>query len=190
MSLYVVMTQTTTPAATAIPASFTAGDSLELLLSAALYPPLSGWSLRIDFAGPAKPSAWNSSAAGSAHAFTLSSAATSEFAAGAYSWQLVALAENKRVTLQRGSLEVRADLASIDSSYESRSWAKQTLDAVEATLTRKATADQLSVSIAGRNLSRYSITELLTLRETLRLQLSRESGKNRSRNIYVRFGGR
>lgn len=92
--------------------------------------------------------------------------------------------------VESGWVEVKPDPAS-SVKFDHRSWARRTLDAVEAFLEGNATTAQQSMSIAGRSISRWSIAELTQLRNDLRAEVRTEEQGSRAglgRDIKVRYG--
>jgi len=96
------------------------------------------------------------------------------------------------VEFASGSLEVRPDLAAMDS-YDGRSHCKKVLDAIEAVLEQRATHDQQSYTIQTsqgmRQLNRLPVDELLRLRKVFLLEYRREcaalSGRPLNRRMRV-----
>ncbi len=84
--------------------------------------------------------------------------------AGRYYWQLFAVKEAEQILLENGVLSVSANLLNEGAGFDGRTDAEKGLDAVEACLAGKASKDQLSYSIKGRTLTRYSVEELVKLR--------------------------
>ncbi len=118
---------------------------------------------------------------------------SSSLTAGNYDWQaaITEIATNHRTTLGSGSLEVIVDLAAVTGSFDGRSESKKLLDAVEAAIVAHAHGGLVqSYSIKGRSLSRYSLTELIQLRDRLRTEVAREKARedgNDGRRAYIRF---
>lgn len=113
--------------------------------------------------------------------------------AGNYYWaaNVTEIATNYRSTLGNGSLEVIVDLAGVSGAYDGRSENEKLLDAVNQAITAYANGGLVqSYSIKGRSLSRYSLDELMRMRDRLSSQVAREKalkdGKD-GRKAYVRF---
>ena len=88
-----------------------------------------------------------------------------------------------RFLYESGRADVLADpTTALDTDI--RSFAERTLEVVEAVLEKKATKDQLSYSIAGRSITKYSFKELMDLRKQLRLEISLEKKKTPKAIIY------
>lgn len=66
--------------------------------------------------------------------------------------------------------------------------AERVLNAIEATIERRASTDQMSYTIDGRSLSRTPIADLLALRDRYKAEVAREKQAARLKN--VRGGGR
>jgi hypothetical protein len=176
------------------PKFFTAGDSVEWERYLEGYPPSEGWGLFYSFRN--FESSFNLAALPKADHYrvTLSAKETLQYKAGIYWWQATVFKAEDQQTVLEGTLEVKPNLALLDS-YDGRSHVKKTLDALEATILGKASRDQLSYSIAGRSLSRLNPTELLKWRDVYRAELVREINRERLSKglksggiIKVRFG--
>lgn len=75
-------------------------------------------------------------------------------------------------------------------SHGNKEHIEKVLVALESLLEGKATSDVASYSIAGRSLSRLSISELLMWRDKYRaelIKLNRAEGLNQTGTIQVRF---
>ena len=132
---------------------------------------------------------------GNNYLVTLSATATASYTAGKYNFiaYVTRNSDNARVTIDRGMVEVKPNLAS--STSETRSHAKKMLDSIESLLEGKATKDVASYSIAGRSLNKMSVSELLEWRNYYRAEYNRELQKQRNENedgsgstIKISFG--
>ena len=175
------------------PISITAGDTVAWTTPLEAYPaPV--WTLKYAFRNSAAGFDVVSSAAGAEHSVSLSANTTKTYKPGVYHYQAYVVNEaGDRHTVGTGALTVKADLASA-ASFDGRTHARRTLDAIEATLEGRATADQLKFEIAGRKLERTPIGELLRFRDLYRAEVLREEAAERiakglgNRNpILVRF---
>jgi hypothetical protein len=106
---------------------------------------------------------------------------------GEFSWQAYVTLGTDRYTVGVGSIVVESNFTAEDSG-DFRSSVKQQLDAVEALLINKASRDQLSMSIAGRSISRMSPDELLKWRYELRKEWRSELGRMRQRSGFRASG--
>jgi hypothetical protein len=92
--------------------------------------------------------------------------------------------------VETGWCEVEPDPASAQK-VDHRSWARRTLDAIEAFLEGNATTAQQAITIGGRSISRWSLPELMQWRDKLRAEVSTEeqgSAAGLGRDIKVRYG--
>lgn len=106
---------------------------------------------------------------GSDIVFTLSASDTASFITGQYWYQIVAEDGNdSRLFIAEGSTRISAALLGT-GTYDGRSVAEKILDAIDATILGKATADQQSYVIqsgsGSRSLSRIPLPELREIRE-------------------------
>lgn len=170
---------------TSLPATITAGDRVDLLLTVSDYPATAGWSLTLAVAGPSVDT-WTSTASGAAHALTLPVADTALLAAGTYRWSLKATkAGGYATTVATGVLAVTADLTQA-AAGEQASWAETTLAVVEAVIANTATSEMKMYMIGGRQVMSLSLGELMTLRAQLRADVARE--RSGGRRAQLAFG--
>lgn len=137
----------------------------------------------------------DATADGNNYKITLSASTTASITEGKYNFisYVTRTSDNARVTVDRGMIEVKPNLAS--STSETRSHAKKMLDLIESLLEGKATKDVASYSIAGRSLNKMSVSELLEWRNYYKAEYNRELSKQRNENedgsgntIKISFG--
>ena len=137
----------------------------------------------------------NASADNDDYLITLSASTTAGKTAGIYHYiaYVTRASDSARVTVDRGQVEIKPNLAS--SSADPRSHAKVMLDKIESLLEGKADKDVASYSIAGRSLNKMSVSELLEWRNYYKAEYNRELNKMRNENgdgsgntIKVSFG--
>jgi len=125
---------------------------------------------------------------------SVASTATINYTAGEYSWRafITRASDSNRITVDEGLFTIEKDYATDSGDY--RTHARIVLQALEATLESRASIDQMSMSIAGRSLSRMSPTELREWRahyKTLVLAEERKSrlkrGEGSGSTIKVQF---
>lgn len=186
------------PTLTALPPALNAGDSLDIEMSEPLYSAADGWAIVHELRG-ASDITITSTGSGTTHTVALASAATEDWAPGAYWYARLAVnaAASKRVTLGTGQLTIRPNLAAITGAYDGRTTAQQILEAIDARLLNRATTDQNKYTIAGRSIDRIPVAELISLRDKFAAIVRNEreaetlaSGGRVNRNIYVRLGGK
>ena len=106
---------------------------------------------------------------------TFNSASTQAFKVGQYRYHITITDSGERTTLQVGEIEIKPDITA--SNFDARTHAQIVLDAIEATLEKKATSDQENMSINGRSIQRYTFESLLVLRDKYRAQVATERRK-------------
>jgi hypothetical protein len=133
---------------------------------------------------------------GDTYSIQVTAAATALWTSYGMYWYSIILTDGtKRYEVATGSVEILRNLSAITTgTYDGRSHVKKTLDALEAVIEGRATSDVLSYSIAGRQISKIPITELLTLRDKYKTYYNDEltaeklaRGESAGGKIYVRF---
>lgn len=169
-----------------IPQSVTAGDLWSWTDSLADYP-ATLWTLTYYFRGPTSLASTVGVASGVNHVVTVLAATSSPLKPGVYDWQAQAVLTATPTTKQTvavGRLTVLANLA--NASVDNRSFNVRVTEALQATIENRATTDQLSMSIAGRSLSRMSWDELLKAYDRFKALAASEMGVMPTRT-YIRF---
>tara|TARA_R100000353_G_scaffold93293_1_gene68585 strand:- start:1121 stop:1729 length:609 start_codon:yes stop_codon:yes gene_type:complete len=131
----------------------------------------------------------------SGNEYIISTSSTTSYTVGNYNWisYITRSSDSARVKLEEGYVEIQDNYATTSNSV--RSHAKKVLDAIEAVIENRASMDQQSMSIAGRSLSRMSITDLMTFRDRYKAEYLKEVKIARIKNglasgntIKVNFG--
>jgi len=148
-----------------------------------------GWVATIYF--ESKDGTFNvaGTASGTTHSFTIPAATTTGYAPSLYGWRLRVTDGVTTTTVENGMLEVLVDPAKAGKT-DTRTWARKTLEAIECFLLGNASTAQASMSIAGRQISRWSLEELTKWRDKLRAEVNAEgqaSNAGKGRDIRVRF---
>lgn len=172
-----------------IPSSLTVGDTWSWSAEYALYP-ATGWTATAYFENADNSFSISSSASGTLHAFAETAANTAAFKAGSY-YVVVRVTDGTTVkTTESGWSSVLADPESA-AKVDHRSWARRTLEAIEAFLEGNATTAQASASVGGRAISRWSISELVQWRDKLKAEVAVEdqaANAGLGRDVKVRYG--
>jgi hypothetical protein len=120
---------------------------------------------------------------------------TSGWLPGEYSWAAWVEKGVEKYTVETGILTVLPDPRTASVGTDTRSATERAFDAVNAMLQGRATDGVQSYTINGRQLSRYSMADLLKLRDRLRVDLARErraaglqDAVGTTRRIFVRIG--
>ncbi len=180
------------PTPTTEPARIVAGDTAIWLKTLPDYLASDGWVLTYTLVNSAQRYTIVCSASGDQHLAYAPAVTTAAWAAGDYALRgQVALAGDVRTVVeQRLSIA-----AAFGSATDSRSPARRQLEAVESVIEGRASSAVLSYSIGGRQLQNIPITDLLVLRDRLRVDVGREDAAARSAaglaprgRIAVRFG--
>lgn len=176
---------------TALPAAFHAGDTLKFLTTSTDHPASAGWGVELILVNSLQRYTATSAAQGDDHLITVSAATTADWLPGNYTARLRVIKAGEAYTLLDQAVTVHPGLA---APADGRSAARRMLEAIEATLEKRASDDVLSYQIAGRELRRHSMTDLLKLRDRLRAEVLREESAERARaglqpkgRIAVRF---
>jgi len=130
--------------------------------------------------------------------FTISSTDSDAFDAGNWFFQAIATKDSEAVTLASGQIEVLAGLdytGDHPSAFDGRTQAEKDLAAVQKAIRDIANGNAVkSYSVAGRNLTRYEMADLIALESKLKFEVQRErraaliaNGKGDPFNLFVRF---
>lgn len=171
------------------PKTLTAGDTWQWDADYGDYP-ASTWTATAYFENSSSSISISSSAVSDTHRFAETAANTADFDGGRYYVQVRVTDGSSVYTVETGWCQVEIDPAKA-GNQDRRSWARRTLDAVEAFIEGNATTAQQSVSIAGRTISRWPLSELMQLRDQLRGEVRAEEHGSQAglgRDIRVRFG--
>lgn len=169
-----------------IPLALTAGDRWSWTDPLSDYP-ASLWTLTYYFRGPTPLAEVVGVASGADHVLTVAAVTTIALKPGVYDWQARANLIATPTTIETvavGRVTVAANLA--NPSVDSRSFNVRVTEALQATIENRATTDQLSMSIAGRTISRMSWDELLKAYDRFSRLAASESGASPGRT-YIRF---
>lgn len=126
-----------------------------------------------------------------AHVLESAITATSKHVAGQYAWHAIVVrdSDSEEIVVDQGLVEFKAQTG------DTRSHAYKTLQAIRATIEGKATKDQLSVSVNGYSLSRYSFEDLVKMEreysirwEDEKKKSERNQGRNGRNRVLVKMG--
>ncbi|AZB63871.1 hypothetical protein EBL87_09030 [Cereibacter sphaeroides] len=160
-----------------IPSTLRAGETITIPVTLTALPP-PDWSLTLILRGPDQIDLV-SAPDGAAHTFSAAAAITSEWAAGKYWWSLRATMGTTVVIVEEGQLVVLGDLALVAGPHDGSSHAERVLRAIEAVIEGRASIDQQKYTIAGRELWRTPVADLLLLRSRYRDEVRREQQAGR-----------
>lgn len=182
---------------TNVPQSFTVGETTIWTQALTDYPASAG-TLVTTFINSTHKFAVTATASGDSHVSTISATTSAGLTKGIYSWQ-------QKYTTTVGSIVTivasgRTELLpsfSAATTLDTRTHAKTVLDAIEAVIAGRATEDHLSMSIAGRSISKMTLAELIQARDLYRREYALEvkaekiaRGEQPGGRIMVRFNNR
>lgn len=150
--------------------------------------PAPTWTATAYFENKSKTFSVVATAEGTAHRFTISAATSADYPAGRYKVSVRVTDGSQVFIAEAGYCDVQADPAAA-GMHDTRTWAKRTLDELEALLERFATTAQQSGSVGGRTWSRADLPMLTQWRKDLRQEVRTEEQAGRSgsgRYIKVR----
>ena len=175
------------------PTTANAGDTWRWTRTLADYPASAGWALSYTLINAAAKITINASASGDAHAVTVSAATTAGYAAGSYDWRARISKAGEVYTVGEGRITVRNAFGG--ATFDARSHARKTLEAIEAVIEGRASSEVSYYMIGNRQLRYMTPAELLTLRDKYRAEVAREdaaaavaAGLPDKRRVFVRFG--
>ncbi len=124
------------------------------------------------------------------HLAEIAVAVSKDLPAGEYHWQAYLTKTTSRYSAGEGQLEVLKNFAALDGGHDARTYWSRVLANVEAVIEQRATKDQSSYTVNGRQLSRTPIADLLVLYNKAKFMVSNEekqAGLSGSGVIKVRF---
>ena len=128
------------------------------------------------------------------HLIAIAAATTAAWAVGTYKWQAYVTNGVERYNIDEGSIKVLTDFAAATTGHDARTHWKIVLDNVEAVIQGRATKDQSSYTISGRQLSRTPVADLILLYNRAKSAVAAEEQAERIENglgtsgkISVRF---
>jgi len=168
-----------------LPASLIAGDTWQWTDEFADHP-APAWVVTYYFEMLGSTFNVVAAASGSAHQATIAAATTAGYKPGRYGWFARAISAGVAKTIAQGELVVEIDPAAAGTA-DRRSWARKTLDAVEAALLAFATTNIQSYTINGRAVARGDLEALKKWRNDLRAEISTTDPKGSGRTIKLRL---
>lgn len=183
----------TAPTPSQEPAIVAAGDTVKWQKHLPDFLAVDGWSLTYTFVNAsARFTVTAGSASGADHLITVPASTTGSWAAGTYDWRAQVSKSGEVYTVGTGRMVVQP---SFSAATDARSQARRMLEAVESVLEGRASSAVQDYQIAGRSLRHIPIPDLLTLRDRLRMDVTREdaaadlaAGRGPRGRIQVRFG--
>ncbi|MBT9175411.1 MAG: hypothetical protein DDT22_01087 [candidate division WS2 bacterium] len=176
------------------PTVLTAGDTWRWDRTDLSDYPASAWTLTYFLLRAGRQITITATAVGNFFRVSIPAATTATYPAGIYRWHAYVSRGTERFKVDEGTLEIQLNYAAQTAGFDTRSEVKKILDAIEAALLGRATADQMSYSIGGRSISKIPIAELITFRDKFKIEYQKEIDVEKIRNglgtgkkIHVRF---
>lgn len=174
------------------PLEIIAGDTVKWKKCLPDYKASDSWVLKYSARGD-NAIAITAAAAGDDHLITLAASATADYKAGTYKWIAYVEKGSERYTIAEGYFTVRANLAAGTAAItDELIQLEKDIAAIKAYLGKNYS--YANYAINGRSLTRYSITELFTLKDRLQRELNRlrdaeklKRGESTGKRILVRF---
>lgn len=170
------------------PIRIVAGATVKWTRDVPEYQPADGWVLAYAFkrAGSAATAVTCTDNGDGTHLATIDAATTAAMAADVYAWQARVTRSGEVHFLDSGRLIVETNLATAVATHDPRSAVKKILDALEARVQGRITADQENLSIDGISISRIPIAEAARLyREYSSLYSDEVNEERRRRGLPV-----
>lgn len=168
-----------------LPTSLIAGTTWEFSREYSDYP-AGTWTATAYFERSGKTFNVAATAEGTAHRFTITAATTATYPPGRYQIRVRVTDGSSVYIAESGWCEIKVDPAA-SGTYDPRSWARRTLDELEALLERFATTAQQSGSINGRAWSRADLPTLTQWRKALIQEVkSEERGTNAANGRFMK----
>lgn len=165
------------------PSSIRAGDTLSWRRSLADYPAGDGWVLSYTLINTLAKITITSTADGNDHVVNVPATISDDYPASWYDYFAHVAKGTERYSIGSGRMQVLPNLATA-TTYDVRSHARKMLDAVEALLEKRATAEQIGVlkaAYADRS-TEFEHAELLKMRDRYRADVAAEDNAERIRN--------
>jgi hypothetical protein len=132
------------------PTTIYAGDKVEWTESLSAYLPSAGWTLKYVLINSAARETFESTADGDSHAVSLTSADTADWQPGSYTLQsYVEHTDGTIEVIRRLTVTVKQNLITA-TTYDFRTHAQKTLEAIESAIEGRASQSAMSLSITTR----------------------------------------
>ena len=152
-------------------------------------PASAGWSLSFSLYRYGQPVIQiNAVSSGDDFSIFVSAATTAGKAAGQWQWTAYVTKGADRFTVETGTVTLKPDLAAATSSSDLRTDDEKILDALVATQQRRATKEQESMQIGGREIRYLAPDDLERMIGIYSYKVKAQQGRLH-RTVLTRFGG-
>ena len=176
------------------PTQIYVGDTVQWTRTLVDFSAADGWVLHYSFrrqGGEGSQIDIASTASGALHLLSIDAATTAQWLFGNYRGEAYVELSGEVHTVWRGDLEILADLASKDSTFDTRTKAERILDFIDRSFERVAQKQVVQSNIEGVNLQFRSIDDLIKARnywqQIVNAERMASSGSTRSNQILARF---
>ena len=183
----------TTP--TIEPTSLQAGDSVTWRRQLPDYPATDGWQLSYRLINAQARIDIVATADGADYLVVIPAATSALYAPGEYTMVAQVTRSTDRHTIGQQAITIKPDWAAAATGQDTRSTTRKALEAVQAYLADSNNIKAAEYEIAGRQLRRYSLSEVWAHRDRLAFEVSKEDAAARlaaglpsNRRVFVRFG--
>lgn len=171
-----------------------AGDTLNYAATIPQYPTTDGWTTKLRLVPRVGGAAVTVTAVvdpdAGTYVFQVPASTTASWISGAYAWSVWVEKGGERYTVQSGQLTVQADPSALAAGTDTRSQAERSLEAINGMLEGRATDATQRYMINGRELWRYTMAEILRLKQHLEMAVAgerRAAGLDDSRGTVRRI---
>jgi hypothetical protein len=175
------------------PTTLIAGDTAKWLKSFPDFLASAGWVLAYTLINASGKITFSATANGDDYLVNVAAATTATWPAGTYSWRATVSLAGEVYTVETGTIVVAPAFGV--ATLDNRSTARIALANLDAYITNNNNLQAARYQIAGREIFRYPLSELLAVRDKLRIEVNRESaaadiarGLPDKRRVMVRFG--
>lgn len=176
------------------PTTIIAGNTYEWYATSGDKTPEEGYTLEYVLTGPSTGSITGSTYDTQTFYVKATATFTAALTAGTYTMYGLLSDGTDRFTYSTTVLDVKANPATAGAGYDARSHARRTLDLIKTAIENITPDGVVSLSIAGRSKTNYSIGELLKLKSYYEAEVEREAAEERiskgmtgKSQIYLRF---
>lgn len=152
-----------------------AGDSFKYSIPEGNYSSAEGWTAKLFLRGSINVDI-TASPADLNYVFSATKNETALWAPGRTAYFISVENNNERIKIEEGEVDILPDYSGV---VNIKSWAEKTLSAVEATIMKRATSDQLNYTVDGISIGKMPMTDLLTLANRLKYQIRSEKNAER-----------
>jgi len=163
------------------PSEIVAGDTLKFKKSLSDYP-ATAWILTYYLLKSGTQITFSGTADGTDHLINVTNITTAAWVAGIYKYESYISKTGERYKISSGTIEVKPNLATQTSGYDTRSHVKKVLDAIESLLEGKASRDAINITINGQSISKLTPQEVREWRNEYRSQYQAELEKENIKN--------